>query len=84
MVSMATIPRPKLHVLYPKRQQLQPGAHYPERATPIISLCHGVFTDLAPVVQKVDSAIHRINHYPADSTVGFTNAYPVDSDLSGG
>ena len=21
------------------------GAHYPERATPILSLCHGVFTD---------------------------------------
>ena len=39
---------------------------------------------LAPVVQKVDSAIQRINHYPVDSTVGFANAYPVDSDLSGG
>ena len=39
---------------------------------------------LAPVVQKVDSAIHRINHYPVDSTVGFANAYPLDSDLSGG
>ena len=22
--------------------------------------------DQAPVVQKLDSAIHRINHYPAD------------------
>ena len=22
--------------------------------------------DLAPVVQTMDSAIHRINHYPAD------------------
>ena len=40
--------------------------------------------DLAPVVQKVDSAIHWINHYPVDSTVGFANAYPLDSDLSGG
>ena len=39
---------------------------------------------LVPVVQKVDSAIHRINHYPVDSTVGFANAYPLDSDLSGG
>ena len=39
---------------------------------------------LAPDVQKVDSAIHRINHYPADNTVGFANAYPLDSDLSGG
>ena len=38
----------------------------------------------APVVEKVNSAIHRINHYPVDSTVGFAYAYPLDSDLSGG
>ena len=37
-----------------------------------------------PVVQMVESAIHRINHYPMDNTIGFANAYPVDSDLSGG
>ena len=35
------------------------------------------------VVQKVDDAIHRINHYPADSVVCFVNTYPLDSDLSG-
>ena len=33
-----------------------------------------------PVVQKVDSAIHRINHYPVDTTIGFVNTYPLDSD----
>ena len=33
----------------------------------------------AQVVQKVDSAIHWINHYPVDH-----NTYPLDSDLSGG
>ena len=38
----------------------------------------------APVVQKVDNAIHRINHYPVDSAIGFPNTYPLDSDLSGG
>ena len=38
----------------------------------------------APVVQKVDSAIHRINLYPVDSAIGFPNTYPLDSDLSGG
>ena len=27
----------------------------------------------------MDSAIHRINHYPVDNTVGFANFYPVDS-----
>ena len=39
---------------------------------------------LAPVVQTLDSAIHRINHYPADSVIDFRNTYPLDSDLSGG
>ena len=38
--------------------------------------------DQAWVVQKVDSAIHRINHYPADSAVCFVNIYPLNSDLS--
>ena len=40
---------------------------------------------LAPVVQELDNAIHRINHYrPLDSTIGFSNIYPLDCDLSGG
>ena len=38
----------------------------------------------APVVRKVDNAIHRINHYPVDSAVCFVNTYLLDSDLSGG
>ena len=38
----------------------------------------------APVVQKVDSAIHIINLYPVDSAIGFPNTYSVDSDLSSG
>ena len=37
-----------------------------------------------PVVQRLDNAIHRINHYPVDSVVCFVNTYPLDSDLSGG
>ena len=45
----------------------------------------GILTfDLAPVVQKVDSAIHRINLYSLDSAIGFPNTYPLDGDLSGG
>ena len=40
--------------------------------------------DQARVVQTVNSAIHRINHYPVDNTIGFANAYPLDSNLSGG
>ena len=40
--------------------------------------------DLAPVVQTMDSAIRRINHYPLDKSIGFASVYPLDSDLSGG
>ena len=39
---------------------------------------------LASVVQRLDSAIHRINPYPVDSAISFPNTYPLDSDLSGG
>ena len=39
---------------------------------------------LAPVVQTLDSAIHRINHYPADKYYGNQLRYPLDRDLSGG
>ena len=39
---------------------------------------------LAPVVQTLVSAIHRINHYPADSVINFRNTYPLDNYLSGG
>ena len=37
---------------------------------------------LAPVAQKMDRAILRINLYPLNSTIGFPNTYPLDSDLS--
>ena len=39
---------------------------------------------LTPVVQTLDSAIHRIKIYPVDSAIGFPNTYPLDSVLSGG
>ena len=38
----------------------------------------------APVIQKVGSAIQRINQYPVDNAISFHNTYPLDSDLSGG
>ena len=41
-------------------------------------------THLAPVVQTLDSAIHRIKIYPADNAIGFPDTYPLHSDLSGG
>ena len=39
---------------------------------------------LAPVVQTLDSAIHRINLHPAVGVIDFRNTFPLDSDLSGG
>jgi len=29
----------------------------------------------------LDSAIHWINHYPLDKSIGFASVYPLDSDL---
>ena len=37
---------------------------------------------LAPVFQKLDNAIHWINHYPVDKHKGNQLHYPVDRDLS--
>ena len=45
---------------------------------------NSLYHDLAPVVQKVDSAIQRINLYPEDSAIGFPNTYPLDRDLISG
>ena len=47
-------------------------------------LKNSAYITQAPVVQRLDNATHRINHYPADSVVCFVNTYPLDSDLSGG
>ena len=61
----------------------------PRRGTALCSWAR-YFTLIVPlstqasVVQRVDNAIHRINHYPVDSLVCFSNTYPLDSDLSGG
>ena len=34
-----------------------------------------------PVVRKMDSTIHWINHYPLDSAIDFPNTYLLDNDL---
>jgi len=39
---------------------------------------------LAPVVQRLDNAIHGINHYPVDKCYQNKPRYPLDSDLTGG
>ena len=33
----------------------------------------------AQVVQKLYNAIHRVNHYPVDSAIGFLHIFPLDS-----
>ena len=38
----------------------------------------------ALVAQRVDNAIQRINHYPADKCAQNKLHYPLDSDLFGG
>ena len=40
------------------------------------------FFRLAPVVQKLDRAIHRITRYPAGKYYENQLRYPLDSDLS--
>ena len=50
------------------------------RKTCLTSL--GLFIYLAPIVETLDSAFHRINLSPVDNSIGFPNAYPVDGDLS--
>ena len=45
---------------------------------------HFHFINQAPVVQKVDSAIHWINLYLVGSAIGSPNTYPLDNDLSDG
>ena len=43
--------------------------------------CGRLNVEQTPVVQKVDSAIHWINHYTVDNTVGFRPTYPLDSAI---
>ena len=45
---------------------------------------NGSRSNQATVVQTLDSAIHWINHYLLDNSIGFTSVYPLDSYLSGG
>ena len=49
-----------------------------------MSLAYHTLAHLAPVVQTLDSAIHRIKIYPVDNAIGFPNTSPLHSDLSGG
>ena len=54
--------------------------HLLNNQTWLLSLCPTI--SLALVVQRLDNAIHRINHYPVDSVVCFVNTYPLDIPLT--
>jgi len=41
-------------------------------------------TSLAPVVQRLDKAFHRISSYPMDKCQENKPRHPLDSDLSSG
>ena len=43
-----------------------------------------IFSAQAPVVQRLDNAIHRINRYPLNKCQQNKLRYPLDSDLSSG
>ena len=70
--------------LHKKRSRVKPAPEYTKNCDTIKELELVFIVVLAPVVQRLDNAIHRINHYPADSVVCFINTYPLDSDLSSG
>ena len=57
-------------------------------ARPVVSLDKKLYSTFsllnqARVVQTMDSALHRINHYPADTYYENQLHYPLESDLSG-
>ena len=50
----------------------------------IIVIIMVTFIHQAPVVQTLDTVIHRINLYPLDNAISFRNTYPLGSDFSCG
>ena len=48
----------------------------------VIGRCPWSIGVQAPAVQMLDSAIHWINHYPADKYLGNQLHFPLDRDFS--
>ena len=87
VVSLRTLPRETEHSVSCRASQLT-GYSSIKNIFSVLSVDSSLLIFIhvhqAPVFQRLDDAIHRINHYPADSVVCFGNTYPRDSDLSGG
>ena len=69
-----------LHYVEAKPVKNASSVHY--SAVIVISKLNYQYWTEAPVAQKVESAIHRINLYPLDSAIGFPNTYSPDRDVS--
>ena len=61
----------------PSSGEMAPVFHWSKNAIPSVN-------GQAPVVQRVDSVIHRINRYQVHKCPENKLRYPLDSDLSGG
>lgn len=48
---------------------------------PSTKLSDKSITDQAPVIKRVDKAIHWINFYPVDNTIASSNTYPLCSNI---
>ena len=57
---------------------------WPKSLVPRVIISRSATINQAPVVQTLDSAIQRINHYPVDKYYGNQLRYSLDSDLSAG
>ena len=78
LIYIKTIIENKYNSNFPEMSTYQMGNSSQSRLTRTIP------DFLAPVVQTLDSAIHRINHYPEDKYYGNKLRCPLDSDLSSG
>ena len=63
------------------RRQVSPNTSVLEKLS---HTCTCWWCRTGPSWSKVDNAIHRVNHYPLDTAIGFPNTYPLGSDLSSG
>ena len=62
------------------------GSSFARRVVSLDKKLYSTFSLLnqARVLQTMDSALHWINHYPADKYYENQLHYPLESDLSGG
>jgi len=65
----------RLHSVFKVIEPSQTQSNKIEKSEILPQKCHAL------VVQTMDSAIQRINHYPLGNSIGFAWVYPVDSAI---